>query len=393
MNEKHITDERWHDLLMSGAILSPEEEAHIEQCPRCLAFFEQQAAAGAILPTRTIADEVTIDRIAARSFPYLTAGKNPSFGWLLSPLRIAVGVTTVVVLFFMIYLFTPTTASNEKRGFTENRLPSQANENTSLLGTTPRTFAAGTVILHARARLTIQKDAEIAAESAEKIRLAKGTIEISVEKGDDFSITVADRYLVRVLGTRFTLDSDGTTLAVTVTEGLVEVIDNRTNRSASLSAGMTQIFGKEKPRAAAEAGTSKSPLAVPVEKQLVPGEEQPSFLQQGRAALKSGNEADAMKWFEKELSEGTEKDKALFEIVRLYERQRRFHDILTILTSHEEILGGDSVYREELFIKACKAEVHQQVGTLPSCRKYLQFFPEGYKKNEIRTILEESDER
>ncbi len=385
MKEKHLTREQLAALIERNEPLTEEAAAHLEGCPRCLALLETRAVAGMILPTRTYADDATIDRIAKRSFVHLAPDKRFSLRSLLSVPRIALAAAATAILLFTIYLGFGTTETVEEHLVAENAsTPAPAP---TLVGT-PKEFDSGTVVLHGRARITVLRDATMSAEGQDHIALAQGTVEVSVEKGDDFRITVAKRYIVRVLGTRFTLESEGPKLKVTVTEGLVEVVDNGANRSAVLSGGMAHLFGDELRPTGAPAfektGHRPSAPAPAAEAEL-------SFLQQGRAALKSGDDEEAMRWFQKELEEGDEKDKALFEIVRILEKESHFDDILALMRKYRDIVNGDSAYREELLIKACKAEVKEQVGTLPACRKYLHLFPDGYKRNEIRDILENGD--
>ncbi len=388
MNGKHLNKEQLAALIERAEPLSEEAAAHLEKCPRCLAFFETQAAAGAMLPTNTLADDPTIDRIAQRSFVHLASEERFSLRRFLSVPRIVLAVTASVLLILAAYIAMGTFAADEGARIAEDT-PVAHDAEPALAGT-PKEFVSGSVVEHGRARITVRRDATLSAEGPDRITLARGTIELSVEKGDDFRIAVAERYLVRVLGTRFTLDSDGPKLKVTVIEGLVEVIDGATNRSMALSGGMAHLFGTESRPTGSPIleRTASQPTAPAPATQT-----EPSFLQRGRAALKSGDDEEAMRWFRKEISEGTEKDKALFEIVRIHEKEKRFADILATMKEHRAIVDGDSAYREELLIKACKAEVEEHVGTLPACRKYLLLFPDGYKKDEIRDILENGDGR
>jgi len=388
MNDRHVTNERMNDLVERGTPLSGEEATHLEQCSRCAAALEHRAAAGAVLPFRVGADDAAIDRIAAASFGHLAGTRPGLFASLFTLPRVALGAAAALLLLIAAYFGMATTPADEGAKFAGN---DPAPKTAPALDATPRAFTDGTTIIHGRAHLAVRKGATLSAEGAERITLARGTVEIAIEKGDDFHIRADGHYLVRVLGTRFTLDAGDARLSVTVTEGLVEVIDGRSGRSTALSSGMAQVFGDEPHALAATPTTVKAAKTAEPEAETAEKEEAASFLKQGRAALRNGDDTGAMGWFEKELSEGDEKDKALFEIVRLHEKGGRFGDILATLKTHGDIVDGDSVYREELLIKACKAEVREHIGTLPSCRKYLRTFPDGYKKDEIRGILENGD--
>lgn len=393
MNEKHLSIAEFTALTERGAELTPEMAEHLDRCAACADLLERHLATEPLL-TRPAADDATIDRIAARSFGYLEEEKPGFFAALFTLPRIALGAAAALLLVVAAYFGMGTTATDEGAKFADN---DPAPKTAPALDATPRAFADGVAISHGRAALTVKGSATLSADGAEELRLAKGSVEVAIEKGNDFRIHTADRYMVRVLGTRFTLDTDGVKLTVTVTEGLVEVIDGRSNDSVALSGGMARTFADEV-RTVVSIPTrstgSGSPAARNTKMAQAPVVEEPaSFLLLGRGALKANDAAAAMGWFEKELADGPEKDKALFEIVRLHEKDGRFGDILAALKTHGDIVNGGSVFREELLIKGCKAEVKQSVGTLPSCRKYLQVFPDGYKKNEIRDLLENGDAR
>ncbi len=383
MNEKHLSIAELTALTERGAELTAEMAEHLDRCAACADLLERHLATEPLL-TRPAADDAAIDLIAARSFGHLEEEKPGFFAALFTLPRIALGAAAALLLVVAAYFGFATSTTTDESKFAGN---DPAPRTAPLLDATPRAFADGVAISHGRAALTVKGRATLSADGAEELRLAKGSVEVAIEKGNDFRIHTADRYLVRVLGTRFTLHTDGVKLTVTVTEGLVEVIDGRSNDSVALSGGMSRTFADEVKTVVLpkERRTVKAMAQAPVV------EEPASFLLLGRGALKANDAATAMGWFEKELADGPEKDKALFEIVRLHERDGRFGDILAALKTHGDIVDGGSVFREELLIKGCKAEVKQSVGTLPSCRKYLQVFPDGYKKDEIRDLLENGD--
>lgn len=390
MNAKHLSNAELVAICRQDGEFPPETVEHLAACEECAARLEAQLRNEPLLPASSDHD-AAIDRIARISFDHIDETRPNFFASLFTLPRLAVGAAAAAVILIATYvgLGTPATVEEDKIADGDTPAPRTA----PALNATPRAFADGAAIHHGRAELTVKGNATLAADGAEQLRLAKGSIEVHIEKGNDFRIHTAGRYLVRVLGTRFTLDTDGVRLAVTVAEGLVEVIDGRSNDSVALSGGMAHTFTGETKETATVA--AKQPRAVrPAPEADTAADERPaaaSFLQNGRDALKANDATAAMTWFEKELAGGAEKDKALFEIVRIHEQNGRFANILGTLKEHSDIVDGDSVFREELLIKGCKAEVKQGVGTLPSCRKYLRVFPEGYKNGEIRELLENSD--
>ncbi|HNT27978.1 MAG TPA: FecR family protein [bacterium] len=392
MNTKHLSNAELIAICRQEGEPSPETIEHLAACDECAARLEARLRNEPMLPASSDHD-AAIDRIARISFDHLDEARPGLFAMLFTLPRLAVGAAAAALILIAAYvgIGAPATVEEEKIADADAPAPRIA----PTLGATPRLFPVGTTIAHGRATILVKGPASLAADGAEELRLAKGTVEVSIEKGNDFRIHTADRYLVRVLGTRFTLDTDGTKLAVTVAEGLVEVIDGRTNDSIALSGGMAHTFTGETKEIATVA--AKQPRAVrPAPGVDTAADEQPaatSFLRNGRDALKTQDATAAMDWFEKELAGGPEKDKALFEIVRLHERDGRFDDMLRVLKAHNDIVDGDTVFHEELLIKACKAEVKTGETTFPSCKKYLRVFPEGYKNGEIRELLENGDAR
>jgi hypothetical protein len=62
---------------------------------------------------------------------------------------------------------------------------------------------------------------------------------------------------------------------------------------------------------------------------------------------------------------------------------------VSMISGSEKIMDSSRVYREELMIKGCKAQKKIAGSDLSLCRKYLEIFPEGYRKNEIRELINE----
>ncbi|MBP7433905.1 hypothetical protein KA996_10210, partial [bacterium] len=212
-----------------------------------------------------------------------------------------------------------------------------------------------------------------------------------VVSGNDFRVTVNGRFMVRVLGTSFILDNCNGTFSVNVIEGLVEVVDGSDDSQFQLSANMERVFELEKAVVkkldVSTANKSRIPKTINIPKlNITPGQ---SFLFQGREALNSGNEGAALQLFMMEMESGKEKDKALFEAVRLHESRKQYNEMVSMISGSEKIMDSSRVYREELMIKGCKAQKKIEGSDLSLCRKYLEVFPEGYRKNEIRELINE----
>jgi len=69
--------------------------------------------------------------------------------------------------------------------------------------------------------------------------------------------------------------------------------------------------------------------------------------------------------------------------------KKQYNEMVSMIDNNKKILDSSRVYREELLIKGCTAQKKISGSDLSLCRKYLEVFPEGYRKNEIRELINE----
>ncbi len=382
----------------------PETVEHAEKCPSCSALIEKYSVTHAVLASNrhvtSFPDMDRINKIAERSFFILheqehadTENLRPSFLMMLQSFFKPVAITAAAAsLLIAVYL------GFDKNGETEIKTAETREEQDSRSELNPaeKTFEAGIRKSGEKITLSIAKietltQTQFNSISENEISMGKGKAKFDVTSGNDFRVTVNDRFMVRVLGTSFILDNSNGTFSVNVIEGLVEVVDSYDDSQFQLSANMERVFEIEKAVVkklnASTADRSRISKTINIPKLNITPDQ--SFLFQGREALNSGNEGAALQLFMMEMENGKEKDKALFEAVRLHENRKQYNEMVSMISGSEKIMDSSRVYREELMIKGCKAQKKIAGSDLSLCRKYLEIFPEGYRKNEIRELINE----
>lgn len=242
------------------------------------------------------------------------------------------------------------------------------------------------------ASISTLADTHLVAVSANDIKMNSGKARFDVVSGNDFRLSVDEKFIVKVLGTSFTLEYDGKHLTVKVSEALVEVVRKDDSSVSALSADMEQTFSVRNNVFALK--DEKPVILKPRAVKMIPSSKlvitpDASFLTQGREAVRSGNSGAALQLFALEIEKGKEKDKALFESVKLHENSGKYNDAVNLITTHREIMKSSRIYKEELLIKGCFAQYKMKSGDRSLCKEYLDTFPGGYRKNEIREIVNE----
>ncbi|HNW82040.1 MAG TPA: FecR domain-containing protein [bacterium] len=241
------------------------------------------------------------------------------------------------------------------------------------------------------AQVATLADTHLEAISENEIKMNSGKAAFDIVSGNDFRIFVSDKFLVRVLGTSFTLTYNASGLTVSVSKGLVEVVRTDDSSSVSLSSNMEQVFPVAVVSTLKDERSSlvkpKIRKTMPISKLSITPDA--SFLIQGREALKAGKNGAAVQLFTLEMEKGAEKDKALFEAVKIHEGKRNYQDAVNLINSHTDIVKASSVYKEEILIKGCFSQYKMKSADLSLCKEYVKSFPDGYRKNEIQGIINE----
>ncbi|HPG35425.1 MAG TPA: FecR domain-containing protein [bacterium] len=382
--------------------LLPETVEHIEKCPSCSALIEKYSVTNAVLQSgrhvTSFPDMNRINEIAERSFFILHEGTHPekemsrtwheTFRSFFKPLVFTAAAASLLIA---IYFGFENPSQNETM-----TAGTQENDSENKLIPAEKTYEKGLREQGEKIHLSIAKIEALAQTqfnsiSENEISMGKGKAKFDVVSGNDFRVTVNGRFMVRVLGTSFILDNCNGTFSVNVIEGLVEVVDRSDDSQFQLSANMEKVFEFKKAVVKnleiSMANKSRIPKTINIPKLNITPDQ--SFLFQGREALDSGNEGAALQLFMMEMENGKEKDKALFEAVRLHESKKQYNEMVSMIDNNKKILDSSRVYREELLIKGCTAQKKISGSDLSLCRKYLEVFPEGYRKNEIRELINE----
>ncbi len=259
-----------------------------------------------------------------------------------------------------------------------------------------RLFHSGVLLHDGRTNFTTLRACRLKKIDRNRYQLAEGSVQVAVKKGGDVEIQVKDKFLVRVLGTVFTVDVHEHAVDVTVSEGLVEVVDLHGGGVEQVSAGHAchmEYHSEHHLNPAVSAAVAKVlPRVRAAHSVKIPSRQQKvSSLDAGRAALQEGRVKEALLDFEKELKSGSDRDKALFEIIRIYEHKKGYVKVLDYLHRYSSIAESQTTYREEFFIKGCNAQIGAQDTSLSYCKRYLSLFPNGYKRTEIERLVRKKE--
>ena len=401
----HITIEEAIALADGRYVLLPETEKHVAGCKECTSMIscccgakEIFAGAKEFVPA---ADEAKIAGIAAKSFAILPfeeeaepeKEKGFSFSaffasWLKPALALSLAVAAVIA----VALF-----NKEK--------PAENTEESAEVATAgaaetvaetkedyePGEREGGSEIQLAKATISVISKTYLDKISDTDVTMKKGKAKFDVVTGNDFRIDVDGKFLVRVLGTSFTLDYSEGILTAEVFSGLVEIIEKSNGAATQLSKDMNRTFeytNPRKDRLNAITTTGKKTKNNPKKHDfaLTPDK---SFLFQGREALAAGKTGAAQQLFLMEIEKGREPDKGLFELVSIYESKKDYAEIANLVRKYNNVMRESRVYKEELMIKGCIAQKKSGNSAVPLCHDYLREFPRSFRSREIKGLIDE----
>ena len=252
----------------------------------------------------------------------------------------------------------------------------------------PGVKKSGRKIKLAKAKISVVSDTYFEKIENEDVSMKSGKAKFDVVQGNDFRIDVDDKFLVRVLGTSFTLDYSEGRLSAEVFSGLVEIVEKSNGAVTQLSQNMNKTFEAKTLPKEPEGGLNHNKNAFNKKGGFMPDQEK-SFLFRGRAALAGGKTEAAEKLFMMEIEKGKEADKALFELVSIRESKKDYAGMSELVGKYDRIMRGSRVYKEELMIKGCVSQKKSGNRELPLCRDYLKEFPRSFRSREIREMINE----
>ena len=402
---KHITIEEAIALADGRYVLLPETEKHVAECTDCSSMIScccgaKDIFAGAkdFVPE---ADSAKIAEIAAKSFANLPQDESDE-ALTLQTMTFAKSIALAckpffafslgLALFIGIMLF-------QKADYVENTDKTVEVATTGAAETVVETkedYASGeresgAKVQLAKATISVISKTYLDKISDTDVTMKKGKAKFDVVTGNDFRIDVDGKFLVRVLGTSFTLDYSDGKLTAEVFSGLVEIIEKSNGSATQLSRDMNKTFeynDHHKDRLNAIITTGKKTRNNPKKQDfaLTPGK---SFLFQGREALAAGKTGAAQQLFTMEIEKGREPDKALFELVSIHESKKDYAEIANLVKKYGNVMRESRVYKEELMIKGCISQKKSGNKAVPLCHDYLKEFPRSFRSREIREMISE----
>lgn len=405
VSEKHITIEEAIALADGRYVLLPETEKHIAGCRECSSMIECCCGAKEIFAEAKEfvpeADSAKIAEIAAKSFAMLPfeeeSEPEKEKGFSLSALfaswfKPALALSLAVAVVIAVVLFNSGKPVENVEETVEVATAGAAE--TAL--ETKEDYASGerksgTQIQLAKAKINVISNTYLESISDTDVSMKRGKAKFDVVTGNDFRIDVDGKFLVRVLGTSFTLDYSDGKLSAEVFSGLVEIIEKSNGAVTQLSKEMNKTFeykDRQKEQKIAITPPGKKTKSSPKKQDfaLTPGK---SFLVQGREALTAGKTGAAQKLFMMEIEKGKEPDKALYELVSIYESKQNYTKIMELVQKYSSVMRESRVYKEEIMIKGCISQKKSGNKSVPLCHDYLREFPRSFRSREIRGMIDE----
>lgn len=402
---KHITIEEAIALADGRYVLLPETEKHVAECTDCSSMISCCCGAKDIFAEAKDfvpeADSAKIAEIAAKSFANLPQDESDE-ALTLQTMTFAKSIALAckpffafslgLALFIGIMLF-------QKADYVENTDKTVEVATTGAAETVVETkedYASGeresgAKVQLAKATISVISKTYLDKISDTDVTMKKGKAKFDVVTGNDFRIDVDGKFLVRVLGTSFTLDYSDGKLTAEVFSGLVEIIEKSNGSATQLSRDMNKTFeynDHHKDRLNAITTTGKKTKNNPKKHDfaLTPGK---SFLFQGREALAAGKTGAAQQLFTMEIEKGREPDKALFELISIHESKKDYAEIANLVKKYGSVMRESRVYKEELMIKGCISQKKSGNNAVPLCHDYLREFPRSFRSREIKGIIDE----
>ena len=402
---EHITVEEAIALADGKYVLLPVTEEHVKNCPECAAMIksfsdckEIFAEAKEFIPA---VNEAKVAEIAAKSFEFLPfeaksepeKEKKISFSELFASwFKPALAFSLAVAVVIAATLFNREKPAENTGETVEVAVAAGAEA----VPETREDYASGeresgAEVKLAKATISVISKTYLDKVSDTDVTMKRGKAKFDVVTGNDFRIDVDGKFLVRVLGTSFTLDYSDGKLTAEVFSGLVEIIEKSNGAATQLSKDMNRTFEykdhhKEQQIAITTPGKKTKHNPKKQEFALTPGK---SFLFQGREALSAGKTGAAQQLFTMEIEKGQEPDKALFELISIHESKKDYSEIANLVKKYDRVMRESRVYKEEIMIKGCLSQKKSGSRSVPLCHDYLREFPRSFRSREIKGIIDE----
>ncbi len=231
---------------------------------------------------------------------------------------------------------------------------------------------------------------ELFQASRTRFSLKKGEVSIDVRSGTDFMVEVGDLALVRVLGTSFSLKTDGSnSLYVKVFEGLVEVVKRGDGSVRALSKGEELALGAASPKVPAKRQPKVRIEPEPVVAEAAKVEENVASVTP--AEVKKPSKYDniaqldgeemmrvTIRDLEQRLLASKSRTDDLSQLFELYSKRGDWGSIMNQWRRYySEITSKNNSHRQQMHFYACEASIKLFLYGNGVCKKFRSFYPDA----------------
>ncbi|HQN72426.1 MAG TPA: FecR domain-containing protein [bacterium] len=388
MNIKHLTFERIVEVSENPEIIRSEEKLHIENCPVCS---KRLVAAGMIAPALKKTPEVdplvdmsAVEMMADNVFDIVSSQENRKGGFSKRAVLALSGVAALIIAVLSVVMsisenddkkvedtYAQKEVIQEKSGTDNSEV-----ENVSEFQSSVIDIEKGSAIKRGKYEIAAKVPSRIVHEHENYYSVRKGVVEFKVQSGTDFMVNLNNVALVRVLGTVFTVSVEKTGCSVSVSEGLVEIIDLERGLSRSVAKGGSDTVSKVKRQPVPETVTELSDTIVAEVKKDV--SEKISLTD-----IFSGSHNDEMTRvlindLETALKFSDSPEIQLNELFGLYRHTGRWGSIIHQWNAKSDRVDTkNNPFLREMNFAACEASIKLYLYDNKVCKRYRQRFPEG----------------
>ncbi|HSW60394.1 MAG TPA: FecR domain-containing protein, partial [bacterium] len=333
-----------------------------------------------------LVDMSAVEMVADSVFDIVSSQENKRGGFSKRAVLALSGVAALIIAVLSVVMSIPESDDNKKveDTYAQKEVIQENSGTDNSEAETVQEFqssvidiAKGSTIKSERYGITAKEPSRIVHEHENYYSVKKGVVEFKVQSGSDFMVNLNNVALVRVLGTVFTVSVDKTGCSVSVSEGLVEVIDLERGLSRSVAEGGSNTVQKLKRQVTAQGSVTEMPdnKIAEVKKD-----------ESGKISLtdiidqsKDGEMINVLiKDLETALKFSPSPETQLNELFGLYRKIGRWGSIIHQWNSRSDRVDTkNNPFLKEMHFSACEASIKLYLYDNKVCKRYRQRFPEG----------------